>query len=99
MYYSPILNINDIWCRVEQFYRCRFLTADKPQNIVVNWETLIALKVNKLISANLSTQLLYDPRITVQSDRNGNGIIEAGEGVTSKVQFKEILGVGLSYNF
>ncbi len=26
-----------------------------PQNIVVNWETLIALKVNKFISANLNT--------------------------------------------
>lgn len=73
--------------------------ADKPQNIVVNWETMIALKVNKFISANLNTQLLYDPKITIPSDRNGNGIIEAGEGVKSKVQFKEILGVGLSYNF
>ena len=73
--------------------------AHKPQNIVVSWETQIALKVNKFISANLNTQLLYDPNITVPSDRNKNGIIEAGEGVKSKIQFKEILGVGLSYNF
>ena len=73
--------------------------ADKPQNIVVNWETLIALKVNKFISANLNTQLLYDDKIKVPSDKNGDGTIEPGESVGSKIQFKEILGVGLSYNF
>ena len=73
--------------------------ANKPQNIVVNWETLLALKVNKFISANLSTQLMYDDKIKVPFDKNGNGTIETGEAVGSKVQFKEILGVGLSYNF
>jgi hypothetical protein len=73
--------------------------SDKPQNIVVNWENMIALKVNKYISANLNTMLLYDPKILIASDRNKNGKIEPGEGVKSKVQFKEILGVGFSYNF
>jgi hypothetical protein len=72
---------------------------DKPQNIVVNWETLIAMKVNKFISANLNTQLIYDDKIKVPFDKNGNGTIESGEGIRSKIQFKEILGVGLSYNF
>jgi hypothetical protein len=72
---------------------------DKPQNIVVNWETLIALKVNKFITANLNTQLIYDDKIKVPFDKNGNGTIESGEGIRSKIQFKEILGVGLSYNF
>lgn len=70
-----------------------------PQNIVVNWETLIALKVNKYISANFNTQLIYDDKILIPSDRNGDGIIGPGEGVRSKIQFKEILGVGFSYNF
>jgi hypothetical protein len=70
-----------------------------PQNIVINWETLIALKVNKYISANFNTQLIYDDKILIPSDRNGNGTIEPGEGIRSKIQFKEILGVGLSYNF
>jgi len=70
-----------------------------PQNIVVNWETLIAFKVNKFISANINTQLVYDDKIMIPSDRNGINGIEPGEGVRSKVQFKEILGVGFSYNF
>jgi hypothetical protein len=73
--------------------------AEKPQNIVVNWETLIALKVNKFISANITAQLIYDDKIKVPFDKNGNGTIETGEVVGSKVQFKEILGVGFSYNF
>ena len=71
----------------------------KPQNIVINWETLIALKVNKFISANLNTQLIYDDKIKVPFDKNGNGSIEPDEGIRSLVQFKEILGVGFSYNF
>ena len=70
-----------------------------PQNIVVNWETLIAFKVNKFLSASINTQLVYDDKIKIPFDRNGDGTIDPGEGVGSLVQFKEILGVGLSYNF
>jgi hypothetical protein len=70
-----------------------------PQNIVVNWETLIALKVNKYISASFNTQLIYDDKIKVPFDKNNDGITSPGELVGSRIQFKEILGVGLSYNF
>jgi len=61
-----------------------------PQNIVVNWETMIALKINKYISVNLNTQLIYDDKIKIADDK----------GVTKpRIQFKEILGVGLSFKF
>jgi hypothetical protein len=70
-----------------------------PQNLVINWETLLAFKVNKFISANLNTQLIYDDKIKVPFDRNGDSVIDPGEVVGSKIQFKEILGVGFSYNF
>ena len=73
--------------------------AENPQNIVVNWETLLSLKVNKFISANLNTQLIYDDQIKVPFDNNNDGVITAGEAVGSKIQFKEILGVGFSYKF
>jgi hypothetical protein len=59
----------------------------------------MALKVNKFISATLNTQLVYDDKIMVPSDTNGNGKIEPSESIKSLVQFKEILGVGLSYKF
>jgi hypothetical protein len=70
-----------------------------PQNIVVNWETLIAFKVNKFITASINTNLIYDDKIKVPFDKNGDGVISPGEAVGSKIQFKEILGVGFSYKF
>jgi hypothetical protein len=70
---------------------------DKPQNIDVNWETLIAMKVNKYLSFNFNTDLIYDDNTKIKVDRNNDGILDAYPG--SRVQFKEILGVGFSYNF
>jgi hypothetical protein len=52
-----------------------------PQNIVVNWENQLALKVNKYISVNVNTHLMYDANIKVNGEK-------------AKVQFKEILGIG-----
>jgi hypothetical protein len=65
-----------------------------PQNVVINWETLIALKVNKFISANINTQLFYDDKIKVPVIRNGEPV-----SIGSLVQFKEIVGVGFAYTF
>lgn len=73
--------------------------AENPQNVDVNWETLIGMKVNKYIGVSLNTVLIYDDNIKVPFDRNDNGTVEAGESVGSKVQFKEIFGVGFSYKF
>ncbi len=69
---------------------------DKPQNIDENWETLIVMKVNKLISVNLNTQLIYDDNVKISFDNNGDGIIDE---MGSRVQFKEIFGVGFSFKF
>lgn len=66
-----------------------------PQNVDVNWENMIAMKVNKYISVNLSTHLIYDDdvRFEVLND----------DGVTTrkvaKLQFKEIFGAGVSFKF
>lgn len=72
---------------------------DKPQNIDVSWETLIALKINKYISVNINTHVLYDDNILVPVDRNNDGIIQPGEAPGPRIQFKEIFGVGFSYKF
>ncbi len=58
----------------------------RPQNIDVNWEVFIDFKINKFMSATLNTQLVYDDDTQIN-------------GTNSLVQFKEILGVGLSYKF
>jgi hypothetical protein len=67
-----------------------------PQNIVVNWENLISLKVNKYISAVITTNLIYDDKIKIGIDTNNDGIPDkAGP----RIQFKEILSVGFAYKF
>ena len=67
-----------------------------PQNIDVSWETQIAMKVNKYITVSLSTHLIYDDDIKVADGTNSDGSTKM---VGSKVQFKEIAGVGIMYNF
>lgn len=69
---------------------------DRPQNIDVNWEMLISMKVNKWITVALSTQLIYDHDIKINVDNNGDGVTDA---VGPRTQFKEILAVGLAYTF
>ncbi len=66
---------------------------DRPQNIDVNWETLLLMKVYSNLSVSLSLHLIYDNDIHVQ-DTNGDGVNNA-----PGTQFKQILGVGLAYSF
>ncbi len=66
----------------------------KPENVDVNWTTLTTLKVNKFISATLTTQLIYDNDIQLMrtvGDRKGT--------TGPDVQFKQVLGVGFTYKF
>jgi hypothetical protein len=73
---------------------------DNPQNIDVSWETLISMKVNKYITVNFNTHLLYDDNILIALDRNDDGdMTDPGDVPGKRIQFKEILGVGFSYNF
>lgn len=65
-----------------------------PQNIDVNWDVLISFKVNKFISASITTTLIYDDDIKIATDENKDGVIEA---VGPRTQFKEVLSIGLSY--
>jgi hypothetical protein len=67
-----------------------------PQNIDVDWEVLIGMKINKFLTANINTQLLYDDDIRVPIDTNGDGI---NDSTGKRAQFKEILGIGFSFNF
>lgn len=66
-----------------------------PKNIDINWETIIGLKVNKYITASLSTLLIYDDDIKINAgnDANGNPIIGP------RTQFKQVFGAGFSYQF
>ncbi len=65
-------------------------------NIDVNWENIFIMKINKFLSANLITQLLYDDDIDIEIDKNNDGIVDE---IGPRVQFKSVFGVGLSYTF
>jgi len=54
------------------------------------------MKVNKYISATVSTQLIYDHDIPIAVDNDNDGI---NDSVGPRAQFKEVIGVGLSYKF
>lgn len=69
---------------------------ENPQYIDVNWQVLIAMKVNKYITATVSTHLIYDHDIDIAQDTNNDGIADK---IGPAVQFKEALNVGFSYQF
>jgi hypothetical protein len=69
---------------------------NNPQNLDVNWSTLTAMKVNKYISATITTQLIYDHDINIAVDNNSDGVVDASG---PRTQFKEVLAVGFSYKF
>lgn len=69
---------------------------EKPQNVDVDWDLLLNMKVNDYLSANLITNLIYDDDIKVPIDKNEDGVIE---GSGPRIQFKEVLGIGLNIKF
>ncbi|MCL6266860.1 DUF3078 domain-containing protein [Flagellimonas myxillae] len=66
-------------------------------NVDVDWELNFNLKVNKYIKTNIGTHLIYDDDIKFDEVVADDGsIIDPG---IAKIQFKQLLGVGLSYAF
>jgi len=62
----------------------------KPQNIDINWQMLLNMKINKYLSASISLQMIYDDDI-----KTFKGLEEHG----AKLQIKEVFGIGLNYVF
>ena len=62
----------------------------KPQNVDINWEVQINMVINKWFSTTPTTNMVYDDdvKITLSDGRK-----------VKRVQFKELLGVGLQFNF
>lgn len=69
---------------------------DNPQNIDVYWEVILDLKVNKFISAQLTTNLIYDDDVLIPYDSTGDGVLDSSR---PNVQFKELIGIGLAVDF
>ncbi|MDZ7740914.1 MAG: DUF3078 domain-containing protein [Bacteroidota bacterium] len=63
---------------------------NKPQNIDVNWQVFLNMKINDYLAANITTTLIYDDDVDI-IDKDGK--------TGPRTQFKEVLGIGLSYKF
>jgi hypothetical protein len=73
-----------------------------PENVDVNWQMNLTLKVNKYINTTINTHLIYDDDILVPVEKtrlNENGDLETYMGKSKKIQFKELLAIGLNYKF
>jgi hypothetical protein len=64
---------------------------DHPEDVDVNCETIIALKVNKFLSIRFDAHLLYDANVLFPN--------EDGTPPSPKIQFMEIFGAGLLVQF
>jgi hypothetical protein len=64
--------------------------------IDVNWNLILLMKVNKFITATVTMDLIYDEDIAIILEKNNAG--EATR-VGPAVQFKETVGVGLTYTY
>lgn len=86
MKYTIIQNV-DYESKLELFSNY----LNHPERIDVDWQNLFVMKVNSWLNCNFGTHLIYDYDIPFYDEVTGNKI----EG--SKVQFKEVLSVGLMF--
>lgn len=63
-------------------------------NIDVDWQMQLELVVNEYVKANIGAHFIYDDDIKAKEERNGEQVT-----LGPKLQLKQLLGVGLVYNF
>lgn len=74
--------------KIELINKLNFFTnyADKPQNVDVDWEADLAIKLSDNIKVSVNAHIIYDDDVSIK-DKG------------PKLQFKEMLGVGFVYTF
>ena len=66
---------------------------DKPQNLRVNWDNRIDWKLAKYFSFTVTTNLIYDDKVMIKSDKD----IDRYPNGRQRVQFKESIAFGFTY--
>ena len=70
----------------------------EPQNVDVYWNVDLGVKIWKIFSINLVTNLYYDHDIFIPDDRNNDGEITEGEG-GPRTTFTEALVIKYNFGF
>jgi hypothetical protein len=65
-----------------------FSQFSKMTSLVVNWNTLLNMKVNRFLSASFSTDLFYDEKIQILRDNGTKG---------PATQFRDVIAIGIAY--
>ncbi len=65
-------------------------------NIDVDWELNVDLVVNEFVKASIGSHLRYDNDVKFKEDVDGDGKLET---LGARIQFKQMLGVGVVYEF
>lgn len=65
-------------------------------NVDIDWELNFKLTINKHIKANIGTHLIYDDDIKFKDDIDNDGTLET---LGARVQLKQLLGVGVLFDF
>ncbi|MCF0206075.1 MAG: DUF3078 domain-containing protein, partial [Bacteroidales bacterium] len=68
----------------------------KAQNVDFTFDNFLTIKFSNWLAANINITLAYDDDVLVPIDRDGDGI---REGLGKRLQFKELVGIGLTYKF
>ncbi|MGC9374495.1 MAG: DUF3078 domain-containing protein [Bacteroidales bacterium] len=68
--------------------------TNNPQNIDIDWELNLKMKLTHYIKMSLNTHFIYDDDVDIP-------VFEGGEqvGVTKGLQFREVIGIGFLYSF
>jgi hypothetical protein len=67
-----------------------------PERIDVDWQNLFVMKVNSWLNCNFGTHLIYDYDIPFYDLDPTTGLLV--KDPNSKVQFKEVLSIGILFN-
>lgn len=69
---------------------------NKFGNVDVDWQLNVNMKVNDFVKATVGSHLRYDDDVKYKEDIDGDGDLET---TGPRVQFKQMLGVGMVYEF
>lgn len=75
-----------------------FANFQTIQAIDVNWENILTFQINKLLTATLTTNLLYDEDILIaKREETSPGVF--ADVKRPRTQFKQVFSLGLTYKF
>ncbi|RZJ73913.1 DUF3078 domain-containing protein [Flavobacterium sp.] len=87
---------HELWKNITLEDRLSLYTdyLNKFGNVDIDWQMQMDFVVNEYVKASIGTNIIYDDDIKAKEERGGEQIT-----VGPKVQLKQILGIGVVYNF